>query len=223
MPWFLLNWTAASPAAGELQGYYAYPFMVAMGWPVVAVLCQYGRSASRSILRDALLLQIVLILIGLLGWDRDRRAPTLTVVYFSRWSSYLPKWMPLVDGKRSDIRPETRDLALEIAQNPVLGTVVADTGVLAFTFEPAPQLLSVTQFNRIRQQGVADTVAYFCPGGGAPSDLVAKAAAKAGLTKSYWAYPTSVCLLTNRSLEELGQLGRSLQPKPLSTGAGTPH
>jgi hypothetical protein len=212
IPWFLLCWTAASPGAGMLQAYYPFPFMVAMGWPLVAVLCKYGRNAPHSAFREALALQAVLVLLGLVMWDKENRLPSFSPAYWARWSGYAPKWIPSVAGRRTDIRPATRDLAIEIGQNPALGAVIADVGVLAFAFETAPQMVSVDQYN-LSKLGLADTVAYFCPNGDPPSAPVAKAATKAGLTRNFRAPPTAMCLLTNRSQEELGQLGRSLQPK----------
>jgi hypothetical protein len=223
IPWFLLSWTAASAGAGMLEGYYAFPFMVGMGWPIVAVLCKYGKDAlPRSAVREALVLQTVVVLIGLVMWSKEDARFHLAPEIWAKWSSYSPLWIQLVDGRRTDIRPRVHELAAEIGQNPALGRVAADFGVLAFTFETAPEITSVVRINS--PLGVpVDTVAYVCVYGGYPSAEVVKAASKSGLTRNYRAYPTDVCLVTNRTQEELGQFGRSLQAKPFDTSALAAH
>ena len=157
-------------------------------------------------------------LVGLVVWDRFHHRPTLAPLYYT-WSSYRPKWIPLVDGRRTDIRPATWEVVAQIAQNQELGFVVADGGVLAWVYELAPHITSVDHFNSVKRAS-ADTVAYFCQNGAAPPPPVIKAATTAGLTHNYRAYPTNICLVTNRSQQELGQFGHSLQPKPFDTSAG---
>jgi hypothetical protein len=223
LPWFVLNWTAATPDPGMLEAYYPFPFMVAMGWPMVAVLCKYGRNAlPRAALREALVLQTVLVLIGLVMWSTYDARFYFAPKFYARWSSYHPKWIRHVDGRLIDIRPRMRAVAAEIGQNPALGKVGADFGVLAFTSETAPHISSVEQINL--PEGVpVDTVAYICPNGGAPPADIARAALKGGLMRNYWAYPANVCLVTNRTQQELGQFGRSLLAKPFGTSAVAAH
>ena len=221
VPWFVLNWTAKSDACGLISGYYAFPFLLAMAWPILAVMFEHGRNVPRRALREALVLEILLLMIGLVTWDPGPRRPAFVPEYWSHWASYKPKWIQWVDGRRRDTRARVRQVAREIGSNPNLGIVLADPGVLAWTFESAAQIENVMRFNERHGENV-DTIAYFCPGGGHPTsdlwDAVVAAAKKGRLVKGYWAYPASICLVTNRSERELGPLLPLLRPLPFDAG-----
>jgi len=46
VPWLSLHLLAKSPLAGVLASYYAFPFLIALGWPLIAVLRQRRNEGS---------------------------------------------------------------------------------------------------------------------------------------------------------------------------------
>jgi hypothetical protein len=76
VPWFVLHWLAVTNAAGTLFGYYAYPFLVSLCWPLLALRLHDERHAVLA--RDQ---QALLGMAALIG--------TTTVATFVKLDNYL--------------------------------------------------------------------------------------------------------------------------------------
>jgi hypothetical protein len=136
IPWFLLHLFAASPIAGTLSNYYAYPFMFALIWPLIGLLIQSrltGRPvppAARPILGFSLMLAASFT--GLAVQHNPGRIDLPA-------SFYLPP---------SSARQQATDAALHIIANtPTFGRVLVDGSVAALDpndYTPA-QLVSSAQ------------------------------------------------------------------------------
>lgn len=88
IPWFVLNWTAVWNGAGVLYSYYAFPFAVAMAWPVIAALFRYGPAMPGHAARDTLKVQTLLVIVGLVTWNESTNALAFGPTYLARWGSY---------------------------------------------------------------------------------------------------------------------------------------
>ncbi|MBL8838326.1 MAG: hypothetical protein JNL66_18900, partial [Alphaproteobacteria bacterium] len=184
LPWALLHLTAVTGGAGTLDLYYSFPFLLAVGWSMVAPV---WRKAAVPVGRDrrfALIGQSALIASALVGWVGER-----FVIY--------PLTMKLnVDGPtlNADL---IENFATRLAQGlPDLGTVRADYGSLGLV----PGLLRPTNWLSAQSPGGADTVIWFDPG--QQDSLAWGSWLSSRLGNHYQVVGSNIMIATNRRLHE---------------------
>lgn len=204
IPWFVLNWTAYNPNTGVLYAYYAFPFVLGMGWPPIAAVWQYGRNLPAAAVWDVLAMQTALVIAGLVVWDTDGGHVSFGPSYWARWGSYTPQWETTPSGEETDIRPVVRKIALLLNNNEKLGTVMLDSGMMSLTMGSNAQKRGL-HLVRFDDTTPADTLAYFCPTDYTPPAILTKAQQNK-LSTHYHASEAPLCLFTSRSRDDLGTL-----------------
>ncbi|NBX03624.1 MAG: hypothetical protein EBR02_06145 [Alphaproteobacteria bacterium] len=204
IPWFLLHLTAVQKMAGELQAYYPFPFLVALGWPMLAVMFRYGFPLPRGKASEALILQILMVAVGLMTWNSNDRLLRFSPT--QGWGTFKVQR----GAEHSDV---IRQFMVQFnAGAGELGSVMGDSGALALLKgEYKGSFLS--QLNAKKK---VDTLLYMSasksrfPG----KDIIA-AVQNSKLPNHYCMGGASICMFTNRSLEQLGTLAPLFGPVPV--------
>lgn len=203
LPWFLLNWTAAYAYTGTLYAYYAFPFVIALGFPVLAGLWQYGKNLSAPAVREVLLLQAALVCAGLVAWNIEAGRVGFGPAYGARWGSYLP-----IQDAQS--RSAARDFAGLLMQSDDLGVVVADESVMALAMGSRWQ----NGGGMLYEPGTmdyADTVVYMNHEGFETTEENLQTMIRGNqLWGPYCVKDTTICLYTRINPAEFGPFGRFL-------------
>ena len=121
IPWAVLHLLAVSDLAGLMFGYYAYPFLIAMAWPWLAVLIRQRQKATaigQPVAAAALMLAMVALSLVPVGGRFDPGRLTLPEAFLSPPS---PAQQVLTD----------RVVAAIASWRPALGRLVVDTSVAA--------------------------------------------------------------------------------------------
>ena len=206
IPWFLLNWTAASVSAGPLRSYYCFPFVLSLGWPILAGLWHYGIPLPRGAIRKTMLLQAVMIGLGLIQWNDGAGG-----LAFGPYYSYG------VGHFRLQQSAENRDLIHDFTvqfNNGAgdLGAVMLDDGLLSLVADHyhGQQALKITS-----EQPV-DTLIYM----GHPNQIVIDAVRRNHLPYHYCMLGTAICFFTDRTSQQLGTFSALMSetPKPAVPG-----
>jgi hypothetical protein len=184
LPWALLHMTAVSGGAGTLDLYYAFPFLMAIGWACIAPVWRARGPVVEAPRRTALIGQAALVGAALVGWMGDR-----FVVY--------PVAMNLGVERRALNEDLIEGFATRFAAGlPSLGAVRADYGALGL----APQLLRPANWLNAQSLQVADTVIWFDPG---QQDSLAWATwLSSHLNFHYQVVGSSIMIATNRRLDQ---------------------
>jgi len=194
IPWTLLHLLAANTLAGWMVGYYAFPFVVAMAWPWLAVLIRRGEAeipAVRAIPLAGLLLAMTALSLLPIGrdWDQGRTPMPDALLHAPSGSQQA-----LTD----------RAVAAIAAARPALGRLLVDESVAS---------LSPFAFPRAELAGVADvrpdTVVFFPDGFAAAGQEAAT-----GLPSRYRVPGTALIIATNRPAETVQGLGLPLEAVP---------
>jgi hypothetical protein len=114
VPWALLHLLAASEFAGWMVGYYAYPFLIAMAWPLLAGV---GPQPAGTLRPAANLLGLIALSLLPLGHDYDPGRITLPEAFLHA---------PSAEQQR---RLTDQAIAAIAAARPVLGRLVVDNSV----------------------------------------------------------------------------------------------
>jgi hypothetical protein len=215
IPWFLVNITANNPNTGVLYAYYAFPFVLSMGWPCIAILCRYGRTPPSGAVHDALVMQTALVFVGLAVWNTDDHHIDFGPTWWARWGSYVAEWDTAPADREVDIRPVVRNIARQVGANPGLGTVLLDDGMMSLTMGSIPEQRGLSLLP-LYAENAPDTIAYFCPFDWPPPQEVLDKVKQGALPTHYAAIDAPICLFTNRSAGQLGSLAGLLTPKPLA-------
>jgi hypothetical protein len=186
-PWLLLHLFAASELAGWMVGYYAFPFVIALAWPWLAVLIRAGQGQApreRPIFFAAALLAMVALSLVPLGknWDDEGRLP-------------MPDGFLRAPSAGQQARTDAAIAAIA-AGRPALGRLIVDGSVAAltpFTFARA-EIAQATD-------DPPDTVVFFANGFDAASLRAAP-----GLSDRFSVPGTELRIATNRpdALRALG-------------------
>jgi hypothetical protein len=194
IPWALLHLLAKSPLAGVLVSYYAFPFLIALAWPLLGVIRQRQRAGnagdpSSVIVGFATLL--ALSFVPGIGIHDPGRLP-------------LPQafWDP---PSRALQAATDRAVAAVSAARPMLGRLLVDNSIAAL----APNGFAEREVPFVQGNGTApseattspDTVVFFAEGYDARR--LRAIADAAGLTRRYAAPGTQVHLATRQSLEDV--------------------
>ena len=197
IPWLLLHLLARSPLAGTLASYYAFPFLIALAWPLLGVMRQRQRTGSTSdqtsiVLGFATLL--ALSCIPAIGIHDPGQLP-------------LPQafWHP---PSRAQQSTTDRVVAAVSATRPMLGRLLVDNSIAAL----APNGFAQGEVPFLQGNGAApteattspDTVVFFAQGYDA--GRLREIADAAGLTKRYSVAGTQLRLAARKSLEDIPSL-----------------
>jgi hypothetical protein len=197
MPWLLVNLLAKGPLAGALVSYYAFPFLIALAWPLLAVMRQRqgttgaGDPTSTIVGFGALL---ALSFIPGVGIHDPGQLP-------------LPQafWNP---PSRAQQAATDRAVAAISAARPTLGRLFVDNSIAAV----APNGFARREVPFLAGDGAApgetatspDTVAFFAESGDARRLLAIADAA--GLTRRYAMPGTQIHLAARQKLEDVPSL-----------------
>jgi len=215
LPWLLINWMAINGNTGALYAYYAFPFVLSMGWPVLALLWQYPLLPPSAV-RSALGLQTILVLTGLVLWNGYSYKLNFAPVVGAQWGSY---WLQENETKRALIREFVIKLHAGEGKG-ALGRVGVDQGIQSLTMGPFQG--RDLQFIQPKMQS-ADTLVYFTssyqPWGN--SDII-QYAREHHLSYHYCIVGTMICLDTIRTREELQEFSSMLITVPIPANAIPP-
>jgi len=194
LPWALLHVLAASELAGWMVGYYAYPFLIAMAWPLLAVAIRRQQIAvppTPAWAPATGLLALVALSLLPVGHDYDPGRITLPDAF---WRAPSTAQQAATD----------RAIATIAAARPLLGRLEVDNSVAA---------LAPFAFGRAEvatwAEGTPDTAVRFADGFDA-----AKLRALPGLPRRYRVIGTELRLATNRADAVMRSLDIPLLPDP---------
>jgi hypothetical protein len=197
IPWVLVHLLANSPLAGMLVSYYAFPFLIALAWPLLVVMRQRQRTGNAGDPTSAIVGFAALLALSLLpgiGMHDPGRLP-------------LPQafWDP---PSRAQQAATDRAAAAISAARPMLGRLLVDNSVAAL----APHGFAQSQVPFLQGDGTlpseaalsADTVVYFAEGYDARR--LRAIADAAGLTNRYSMPGTQLHLAARQGLEDIPSL-----------------
>jgi hypothetical protein len=187
VPWAVLHLLAVSLLAGVMAGYYAYPFLIAMAWPWLAVLIGERREAAvaiQPIPAAARLLAVIVLSLVPVGAD-----------YNPGRIRFPDAFLHAPSAERQVLTG--RAIAAIASGRPALGRLVVDSGVMA---------LLPSAFSRDELAGLAktpaDTVVFLTDGFDAE-----RLRAAPDLPVRYAVPGTSIRIMTNRPEQTLRDLG----------------
>src|SRR5437764_480098 len=199
LPWATLHLVAESDIAGTLSGYYAYPFLIASFWPLVAVLVERRGRALPSGALPAVLGFAAMIGASFtaLGYQANPGHIELPAGF----------WSP-----PSLARQAATDNALGqiVHAKTTLGSVMVDGSVLGLV----PDGFSKNETVWESGGRLPDTVVYFA--GAYESEAARTLAAKASLDHHYGAHGSAIRLWRRRAVDPASPLGSVLAPAAAS-------
>ncbi len=197
IPWALLHLLAKSPLAGALVSYYAFPFLIALAWPLLGVMRQRQRTGNVS--------DPTSVIVGF--------AMLLALSFIPGVGIHDPGQLPLPQAfwdppSRARQAATDRAVAALSAARPMLGRLLVDNSIAAL----APNGFAQREVPFLQGNGMApseattspDTVAFFTEGYDARR--LRAIADAAGLTRRYSMPGTPVRLAARQRLEEVPSL-----------------
>jgi len=197
LPWLLLHLLAKAPLAGMLASYYAFPFLIALAWPLLGVMRQQQSTASAGTRKAVIAPFAALLCLSFvpgIGIHDPGRLP-------------LPRafWDP--PSSAQQVATDRFVIAL-VAARPMLGRLSVDNSVAALAPNAFAQSdVPFLQGNANVPHGAStspDTVVYLAEGYDAQR-LRAMADA-AGLNRRYAISGTQIHLATGHRLEDVPPL-----------------
>ena len=198
IPWLLVHMLAKSPLAGMLASYYAFPFLVALAWPLIAVLRQRqstGNAGNASSVIVAFAALLALSFFPGIGIHDPGRLP-------------LPQafWDPPSLARQA---ATDRAVAAISAARPMLGRLLVDNSIAALApngfAESEVPFLQGNETAPSEAIASADAVVLFAEGYDA--QRLRAIADAAGLTRHYAIPGTQIQLAARQRLEEIPLLG----------------
>ena len=194
LPWALLHLFAASGLAGWMVGYYAFPFLIAMAWPLLAGLIERRQdSAAAGPDRAPAIALLGLVGVSLLPIGRDYDPGRIEIP-----EAFLHA--PSIARQRAT----DRAVAAVAAARPLLGTLEVDNSIAAlapFAF-PRGEVAGWAE-------GTPNTLVYLAEGFDA-----ARMRAAATLPVRYRVPGTEIRIDTDRPPETMRALGIPLDAAP---------
>jgi hypothetical protein len=197
IPWALLHLLAKSPLAGLLVSYYAFPFLIALAWPLLVALRQRQRTVNAG--------DPTPVIAGF--------AALLALSFFPGVGIHDPGELPLPRAfwdppSRAGQAATDRAVAALSAARPTLGRLLVDNSVAAL----APNGFAQKEVPFLQGEGTApsetttspDIVAFFAEGYDARR--LRAIADAAGLTKHYAMPGTQIHLAARQRLEDVPAL-----------------
>ena len=205
LPWFVMNIIAYQHMNGVLSAYYGFPFVLGFGWPLIAVMLRYGFPLPAHPVREALILQVVLVLSSVLIWNNWDKRPEFGPYFGARWGSYT-----MQDGTIN--RQLTQQFVAQFeAGAGDLGIVAGEEGIMSLVWGTYHGKVML----RPRVRDKLDTMIYFTTNHGEVREGGLRAAWKNHLDNNYCMLAVPICMLTNRKLEQLGNMQYLFAPKEL--------
>jgi hypothetical protein len=192
IPWAVLQLFSVSDFSGVMLGYYAYPFLVAIAWPLIAGLIRHQQQPVRPGIPGAPIFgMLALVALGLLPVGQLYNPAHIP----------LPKAFFFPPSAAERTRTD-RAVAALAAAPPALGRLQVDSSVAAL--QPlAFARRDIALFGR----EPANTLAYFQDG-----MLAAALSARGNLPGRYHVPGTAIRIDSDRSLEAMQSLGIPLEP-----------
>jgi hypothetical protein len=197
IPWVLLHLLAKSPLAGALVSYYAFPFLIALAWPLLGVMQQRQRTGSAG--------DPTSVIVGV--------ATLLALSFIPGVGIHDPGQLPLPQAfwdppSRAQQAATDRAVAAIGAARPMLGRLLVDNSVAAL----APNGFAQGEVPFLQGNGTvpseaaisSDTVVFFAEGYDA--QRLRAIADAAGLTRRYSMPGTQVHLAARQRLEDVPSL-----------------
>jgi hypothetical protein len=197
IPWLVVHLLAKSPLAGVLVSYYAFPFLIALAWPLLAVVRERQRKGTAGEPTSVIIGFAALLALSFIpgvGLHDPGRLP-------------LPQafWDPPSRGRQAATDGAVAAIS---AARPVLGRLLVGNSIAAlapngFTQTEVP-FLQGNQEAPSETIASPDTVVFFADGYDA--GRLRAIADAAGLTKRYSMPGTQVRLASRQRLEEVPSL-----------------
>jgi hypothetical protein len=197
IPWLLLHLLAKSPLAGMLVSYYAFPFLIALAWPLLAVMRQRQQTGEAGEPASAVA-----------GF-----AALLALSFVPGIGIHDPGRLPLPQAfwdapSRAEQAATDRAAAAVSAARPMLGRLLVDNSVAAL----APNGFAQGEVPFLLGNGMApgeattsaDTVVFFAEGYDA--QRLRAIGDAAGLTRRYVMPGTQIHLAARVRLEDVPML-----------------
>jgi len=197
IPWLLVHLLAKSPLAGALVSYYAFPFLIALAWPLLGVMRQRQLTGNAGDPTSAIV-----------GF-----AALLALSFTPGIGIHDPGQLPLPQAfwdppSRARQAATDRAVAAISAARPVVGRLLVDNSIAAL----APNGFAQGEVPFLQGNETApgeattspDTVVYFTEGYDAVR--LRAIADAAGLTRRYAMPGTQVHLAARQRLEEIPSL-----------------
>ncbi|MFB9264247.1 hypothetical protein ACFFWD_13870 [Bradyrhizobium erythrophlei] len=205
IPWLLVHMLAKAPLAGMLVSYYAFPFLIALAWPLLAVMRQQQRTGNAG--------DPSMVIVGF--------ATLLALSFVPGIGIHDPGRLPLPQAfwdPPSLARQAATDRAVVAisAARPMLGRLLVDNSVAAvapngFVQSEVPFLLG-DEAAPSEAITSPDTAVFFADGYDARRlHAIADAA---GLTKRYAMPGTQIHLAARQRLEEIPSLAGLVAAEP---------
>jgi hypothetical protein len=197
IPWLLVHMLAKSPLAGMLASYYAFPFLVALAWPLIAVLRQQqprGNAGNASSVIVGFAALLALSFFPGIGIHDPGRLP-------------LPQafWDPPTLARQA---ATDRAVAAISAARPMLGRLLVDNSIAAL----APNGFAEREVPFLQGNETAPSEAIASPDAvvlfaeGYDARRLRAIADAAGLTRHYAMPGTQIHLAARQRLEEIPSL-----------------
>jgi len=204
IPWLVLHLLAKSPLAGTLVSYYAFPFLIALAWPLLAVIRQRQRTGDTG--------DPTSVIVGF--------AALLALSFFPGIGMHDPGQLPLPQAffdppSGAQQAATDRAVAAVSAARPMLGRLLVDNSIAAL----APNGFAQREVPFLQGNGTApseaaispDTVVFFIEGYDA--QRLRAIADAAGLAKRYSMPGTQVHLASRQRLEDVPSLADLVAPE----------
>ncbi len=197
LPWTALHLLAASPFAGLLAGYYGFPFLLALAWPLLGALVERGGALRPQDRRAAVAGFGAILVLGAIPLGGAYNPGRLAV----------PAAFLVAPSRARQVATDAA-VAAVIAARPQLGRLVVDNSVAA---------LRPTDFARgevASWAGAAapDTVVMFAAGYDAAR--LRALSARAGLTEAYRVPGTQIVVQSRLDLQRVPAFGPLLRRVP---------
>lgn len=202
-PWLLLNLMANRQIPSTLSGYYSFPFLVALVWPLAAVTIEARQRQGRPDVRSTLGWFCIMLMLSFLGLSSQWNPGHMDL-----WKNFTT--LPSLRRQTATYGAVKVLLAAEAAAaGSRFGTIGMDQSVYSLapysfdasaviTVYPATTLLPVERTSPARSRPI-DTVAYFKEG--YDIDRIRQRIALNKLTHQYRFKDTSIWLASNRNLD----------------------
>lgn len=201
IPWAILHFVAKSEVAGNLAGYYGFPFMGAAFWPLIGWQMRAQRSAARR-------------------WEPLAGFGVMVLASFTALSAQPnPTGVPLWSGfTNAPILAEQSRVELAMAaihaDHAKLGRVLAGGSIVSL--KPSAFRYDETFLNGPPK--ARDTVIFFA--GDRDSKASASVAGASGLKRHYAISGTPIRLITNVEAAQLPKVGALLATRTGGEGSG---
>jgi len=196
IPWFLLNWTAYNPNTGVIYAYYSYPFIISMMWPIIAARLQHGHEIPRAYLKPIIALQICLVAASVIMVNDSSKKLEFAPIYGARWGSYN-----IQNSTENRQKVMTFFNGVNTGQGN-MGTVMADNGSITMVANTQYQGKNLLRADINPTEPVDSIIAMLIDENAIPPEIT-KRIEENNLPYKHCMVGTSICVFTNRRLEDL--------------------